>query len=281
MTYTSLVNTETLVRNLDSGWRLFDCRFILNNPDAGEQSYRAGHIPGAHYLHLDHDLAGPVTPRSGRHPLPDPELFAEKLRNKGVSDTSQIVAYDDAGGAIAARLWWLMRWLGHPQVAVLDGGLGRWLKESLPITREWPMSVPVGDFRPQPNDDRWVDSAGVEMLMRLHKGRLLDARIPSRFRGEDETIDRVAGHIPGAVNLPFTENVNKDGSFKDPMELRQRFEAALDGVSPSESVFMCGSGVTACHNLLAMEIAGMQGGRLYAGSWSEWIRDPSRPVQHG
>ncbi|MGA9856150.1 MAG: sulfurtransferase, partial [Gammaproteobacteria bacterium] len=230
---------------------------------------------------LDRDLAGPVTIQTGRHPLPVAELLAEKLRKMGVSDTSQIVAYDDAGGVFAARLWWLLRWLGHPQVAVLDGGMGKWLKENRPVTPELPLGVTAGDFLPHPDNALWVDSIEVEKQSREHKGRLLDARAASRFRGEEETIDAVAGHVPGAVNLPFTGNVTEDGCFKSARTLRQRFEPALGGVSPADAVCMCGSGVTACHNLLAMVIAGMQGGRLYAGSWSEWIRDPSRPVKLG
>jgi len=281
MNYTTLVDTQTLASKLTSGWSLFDCRFVLNEPEAGERRFRTSHIPGAHFLHLDRDLAGPVTPGSGRHPLPVPELLAEKLRRTGVSDTSQIVAYDDAGGAFAARLWWLLRWLGHPQVAVLDGGIEKWLKENRPITRELPMGVPAGDFQPRPENALWVDSAEVEKQSREHTGRLLDARSANRFRGEDERIDSVAGHIPGAVNLPFTWNVSEDGSFKSSGTLRQRFEVALGDVLPADSVCMCGSGVTACHNLLAMEVAGMKGGRLYAGSWSEWIRNPRRAVEVG
>ncbi len=281
MIYTTLVDTETLASNLASGWRLFDCRFVLNKPEEGERRYRIAHIPGAHYLHLDRDLSGPQTSESGRHPLPVPELLAEKLRNTGVSDSSQIVAYDDVRGAFAARLWWLLRWLGHPQAAVLDGGINKWLEERRPITQAIPMSMSAGDFQPHPDHALWVGTPEVEKLSRERISRLLDARAPSRFRGDEEPIDTVAGHVPDAVNLPFTGNVNSDGCFKSPGVLRQRFEAALAGVAPVDSVCMCGSGVSACHNLLAMEVAGMPGGRLYAGSWSEWIRDPSRPVEHG
>lgn len=281
MTYTTLVDTETLARNLNSDWCLFDCRFVLTDPEEGERHFRAGHIPGAHYLHLDRDLAGPVTPGSGRHPLPVPEYLAKKLAGAGVHNSTQVVAYDDADGAFAARLWWLLRWLGHPQVTVLDGGITQWVKEERAVTPEPPVTVPSGDFQPHPENALWVNSEMVQGQSREHTGRLLDARAPSRFRGEQEPIDAVAGHVPGAVNLPFTGNLSENGGFKSPGALRQRFEAALQGISPAETVCMCGSGVTACHNLLAMELAGLQGGRLYAGSWSEWIREPSRPVERG
>jgi thiosulfate/3-mercaptopyruvate sulfurtransferase len=283
MIYTALVDTETLASNLPSDWRLFDCRYVLNDPGEGERRYHAGHIPGALYLHLDRDMAGAVTPESGRHPLPNPESLTEKLRKAGVSHTSQIVAYDDAGGAFAARLWWLMRWLGHQQVAVLDGGIDKWIKENRPITQAASTRgrVPRGDFQPHPDDRRWVKSDYVAICVQQHSGRLLDARALSRFRGDEEPIDSVAGHVPGAVNLPFTGNVNSDSCFKSPRELRRRFETALEGIAPADSVCMCGSGVTACHNLLAMEVAGMHGARLYVGSWSEWIRNPSHPVERG
>ncbi len=281
MTYSTLVDTQTLAENLDSSWRIFDCRFVLADPVEGERRYQAGHIPGAYYLHLDHDLAGPVTPHSGRHPLPDQDVFANKLRNMGVYNSSQVIAYDDAGGAIAARLWWLLRWLGHPQVAVLDGGITKWLKEGRPVTQELPAVALPGDFEPHPVDKLWVPADFLARQAEQRAGRLLDARAASRFRGDEEPIDPVAGHIPGAVNVPYASNVLGDGRFKSPTDLRRRFEAALAGVSPSETVSMCGSGVTACHNLLAMEVAGLKGARLYPGSWSEWIRDPDRPVERG
>ena len=281
MVYTTVVDTETLANKLDSGWRLFDCRFVLSDPHAGERRYRTGHIPGAYYLHLDRDLAGPVTPKTGRHPLPMPESFVGIMRTLGVSSNVQVVAYDDASGAIAARLWWLLRWLGHRQVAVLDGGIDKWMVEKRPVTPELPMAATTGNFLPHPDQRLWVTSAQIERLTNEHRGKLLDARAASRFRGEEETIDPVAGHVPGAVNLPYTGNVSNDGCFKSPGTLRQRFEAALGGVRPADTVCMCGSGVTACHNLLAMEIAGLEGARLYAGSWSEWIRDSLHPVECG
>ncbi|MDE2235434.1 MAG: sulfurtransferase [Gammaproteobacteria bacterium] len=281
MIYTTLVDTETLAANLCSDWFLFDCRTVLADPQEGMRRYQAGHIPGAHYLHLDRDLAGPVTPRSGRHPLPEPGVLAARLQKLGVNNSSQVIAYDDAGGAFAARLWWLMRWLGHAQAAVLDGGIGKWSAEQRPLTRELPAASPAGDLVAYPDDTLWVDAAHVAEISLLPMARLLDARAPSRFRGEEEPIDPVAGHIPGAVNQPYAENVSQDMCFKSPAELRRRFETALAGAAPTDTVCMCGSGVTACHNLLAMEVAGLKGGRLYAGSWSEWIRDPRHGVERG
>ncbi|MGH8306938.1 MAG: sulfurtransferase [Gammaproteobacteria bacterium] len=281
MTYTTLVDTETLAQNLHSHWCLFDCRFVLADPTAGERAYGEGHIPGAHYLHMDRDLAGPMTPATGRHPLPEPEVLAAKLARDGVNTGAQVVAYDNAVGAFAARLWWLLRWLGHPQVAVLDGGLEKWIKEGRPVTGKLPDSVPKGDFEARADDSLWLSSEAVLERVRTRAGCLLDARAPSRFRGEAEPIDPVAGHVPGAVNLPYMENVSENGCLKTPEVLRERLVRFLAGVPPSEAVCMCGSGVTACHNLLAMEVAGLRGAKLYAGSWSEWIRDPVRPVIRG
>jgi thiosulfate/3-mercaptopyruvate sulfurtransferase len=281
MSYTTLVDCQTLAQDLERGWCVFDCRFVLSDPHAGERAYAASHIPGAHYLHLDRDLAGPVTPASGRHPLPDPEAFSAKLRAAGVNRATQMVAYDDVAGAFAARLWWLLRWLGHSQVAVLDGGWNQWLKEGRPTSRALPAAVAPGDFQAKPDDSGWLSSTAMLKRLRSQTGQLLDARAPSRFRGEEETIDSVAGHIPGAVNLPYAGNISEDGRFKSAETLRARFATAMNGTPSAETVCMCGSGVTACHNLLAMEVAGLRGAKLYAGSWSEWIRDPARPVTLG
>lgn len=281
MSHTTLVDPQTLADHLDVGWCVFDCRFALSDPPAGERAYRQGHIPGARYLHLDHDLAGPVTPQSGRHPLPDPETLAGKLAAVGVSTGTQVVAYDDAAGAFAARLWWLLRWLGHSQVAVLDGGWQRWLRESRLVSVEIPANAARGNLRAHADRSLWRDAGQVLAQTRAGAGRLFDARAPERFRGEVEPIDPVAGHVPGAVNLPYAENVSENGCFKSAEALRARFLSALGGVAPAQAVSMCGSGVTACHNLLAMEIAGLKGAKLYAGSWSEWIRNPARPVARG
>jgi thiosulfate/3-mercaptopyruvate sulfurtransferase len=278
----TLIQTDTLAAHLvDPAWVVFDCRFMLTDPAAGPKRYAEGHIPGARYLHLDKDLASPVTPDTGRHPLPDPARLAELLGRVGVDGHIQVVAYDDAGGTYAARLWWLLRWLGHQQAAVLDGGWQRWLQEGRPVTTELPNPEPR-KLTVQLQTSMWVTTAEVlELVLGRKRGRLMDARGASRYRGEEEPIDPVAGHVPGAINLPFTENLAADGRFKEPAVLARRFEQALAGLSPTRAISMCGSGVTACHNLLAMEMAGLSGARLYAGSWSEWIRDASRPVARG
>ena len=278
--YDTLVETETLAAHLaDPAWVVFDCRALISDHAAGPRAYAAGHIPGARHLHMEKDLSGPITPDTGRHPLPDPRTLAATLGRAGVAAETQVVAYDDTQGSMAARLWWLCRWLGHRQVAVLNGGWQQWLKEGRSISQESathpPREFPWRGTVP----GVWMPVTDVLELVRGRKrGLLLDARGPTRFRGEEETIDPVAGHVPGAVNLPFAGNIAEDGRFKNPAELRRRFEQALDGMRPDQVISMCGSGVTACHNLLAMEVAGLKDARLYAGSWSEWIRDPSRPV---
>lgn len=281
MIHTTLVTPAILAAQLDHpGWVVIDCRFSLADPAAGERAYREGHIPGARYAHLDRDLAAPVTPASGRHPLPAPEWLAVELGVWGVAADSQVVAYDDAGGAFAARLWWLLRWLGHAAVAVLDGGLPRWRREGRPVSDALP-SVTAVTFTPRV---ALVEAVGVEQLQReLAAGRslVLDARAPVRFRGEVEPLDPVAGHVPGARNRPLQENLDGQACFLAADELRHQFHQLLGGTRPEQVVHMCGSGVTACHNLLAMEYAGLPGSRLYAGSWSEWIRDPARPVARG
>ena len=281
--FDTLVETETLAAHLnDTAWVLFDCRASITDPDAGPKAYAAGHIPGARHIHMERELSGPITPETGRHPLPDPQRLATALGRAGVGADSQVVAYDDFQGAYAARLWWLLRWLGHHPVAVLNGGWQQWLKEERPVStgtptpavRQFPYTAVV--------EGATMPVSDVLELVRGRKhGMLLDARGPARFHGAEETVDPVAGHVPGAVNLPFTGNMAEDGRFKNPAELRRRLEQTLAGMRPDQAVFMCGSGVTACHNLLAMEIAGLKGGRLYPGSWSEWIRDPTRPVARG
>ena len=279
--FDTLVETEVLAAHLhDPAWVVFDCRSVLTDPSAGERAYAAGHIPGARHLHLERDLSSPVTPETGRHPLPDPKQLAEKLGRAGVGRHTQVVAYDDAGGVYAARLWWLLRWLGHRESAVLNGGWQQWLKEE----RSTDTAVPAPEARHfphrEPSREAWLSTQEVlEQVRGRRPGLLMDARGPTRFRGDEEPIDPVAGHIPGAMNMPFTANLAPDGRFSAPATLRHRFEAALGKFSPDQAVSMCGSGVTACHNLLAMELAGMKHAKLYAGSWSEWIRDPARPVE--
>jgi thiosulfate/3-mercaptopyruvate sulfurtransferase len=281
--FDTLVETEVLMAHLgDPSWVVFDCRSVLTDPEAGPRAYATGHIPGAQYLHLGRDLSGPVTPESGRHPLPDPVQLAAKLGKAGVGGGVQVVAYDDAGGAYAARLWWLLRWLGHRQSAVLNGGWQQWLKEERPVSHEVPVPAPREfPYRGTGQSDYLTTAEVTDLVRGRTRGLLVDARGPTRYRGDEEPIDPVAGHVPGAINLPFAGNLAQDGRFSSPAVLRQRFEAALGDTPAERAVFMCGSGVTACHDLLAMELAGMKGARLYAGSWSEWIRDPSRPVAKG
>lgn len=281
MPYTTLITTQTLSRHLDDpSWVIIDCRFNLAQPEAGYEAYLAGHIPGARYAHLNRDLSSPVTVMSGRHPLPDPAVLAVTLGRWGVDGTRQVVTCDENSGPFAARLWWLLRWLGHPAVAVLDGGLAKWRREGLPVTSVLP-DVRPAVFAPRPDDDAWVSTAFV--LDHLSGGdyTVVDARAVERYAGEVEPLDPVAGHVPGAVNRPFTGNLDSDGCLLPAAELRWLFEGVVKGVPPWRVIQMCGSGVTACHNLLAMEVAGLTGARLYAGSWSEWVRDPGRPVATG
>jgi thiosulfate/3-mercaptopyruvate sulfurtransferase len=255
---------------------LVDCRASLQNPASGREAYLKSHLPGASFADLLEDLSGPIVPgQTGRHPLPPLEPFVAKLRAWGIGGSSQVVAYDDAGGAFAARLWWMLRWLGHDAAAVLDGGFPAWIAEGRPVTAVVPEPA-CGDFQPQPRSE-WLATARELATPQSVSRRLFDARAPERFAGDVEPIDPVAGHIPGAVNLPFADNL-KDGRFRSPAELRRRFAAALDGAPPEAAVVYCGSGVTACHDILAFAHAGLSLPRLYAGSWSEWITDPARPV---
>lgn len=255
---------------------LVDCRASLQNPAAGREAFAKSHLPGAAFADLLEDLSGPIVPgRTGRHPLPPLEPFVAKLRAWGIGGASQVVAYDDAGGAFAARLWWLLRWLGHDAVAVLDGGFPAWVAEGRPVTEEVSVKAP-GDFQPQPRAGWLVTARELEAPQSISR-RLFDARAPERFAGDVEPIDPVAGHIPGALNLPFAENLEA-GRFRSPAQLRERFATALGDTSPADAVVYCGSGVTACHDILAFAHAGLELPRLYAGSWSEWITDPARPT---
>ncbi|MCG6873411.1 MAG: sulfurtransferase [Gammaproteobacteria bacterium] len=279
MAFTTLVDSEALDAHLaDPHWVVFDCRFQLTDTGRGEREWAQGHIPGARYAHLDRDLSSPLFPGSGRHPLPDPARLAAWLGKQGVGADTQVVVYDDSFGAVAARLWWLLRWLGHEQVALLDGGLPAWSRQGGALSRKAP-EIQAAEFAATPCDDMWLDSAGVEAALESGQNPLLlDARAEERFRGEREPLDKVAGHIPGSVNLPYDDNLAFDGRFAGAAELAEQYGALLEGRSPRAAIHLCGSGVTACHNLLAMEVAGLRGSRLYAGSWSEWIEDPRRPV---
>ena len=271
-----LVSVEELAAHPE--WRIFDCRHDLKNTEYGRQAYARGHIPGALFLHLDEDLSGATTGGNGRHPLPAIEDFARRMSECGVDASTQVVAYDNEGGIFAARLWWLLRWLGHERVAVLDGGLAGWKRGKRELEGATPTVAPR-NFVPQPRDMA-VDVGQVLAGLGSERTLILDARSPERFRGENETLDPVGGHIPGAVNRFYFDNLDDAGCyFKPADELRAEFAALLAGRDPTRIIQQSGSGVTACHNLLAMEIAGLHGARLYAGSWSEWCADPARPVE--
>lgn len=259
---------------------LVDCRHDLTHPEAGPAAYAAGHLPGAFFLHQDHDLAGPKTGRNGRHPLPDRAALAARLRSLGLNRGQLLVAYDGSGGTYAGRVWWLARWLGHANVRVLDGGIDAWTRAGYPLSTESPRANP-GGFEPGEPLVRAVAVDEVVANLASKEFVILDARAPERFRGEAEPIDPVAGHIPGALNHPLALNTRPDGRFKPPQVLRAEFEAFLAGRDPSRVVHQCGSGVSACQNIVAMEYAGLPSGALYAGSWSEWCADPSRPVATG
>jgi thiosulfate/3-mercaptopyruvate sulfurtransferase len=286
MWFSTLIDSATL-RGLDSRSRvLLDCRYDLLDPDAGRRAYREAHIPGARYADLARDLSGPVTAASGRHPLPAPAALARFFAGAGIAEDSQVVAYDEGSGSFAARAWWLLNWLGATRVAVLDGGFKAWVAGGGPV-ESGAAPMPVDAAAAAAVAARLTGGVRMnsvattaEVLQAVgDPGRLLvDARAAERFAGIVEPIDPVAGHVPGAVNHPFSGNLDPDGRFLDPDELRRRWEARLDGRSPDRLIAMCGSGVTACHNLLALASAGLAGGKLYAGSWSEWIRDPDRPV---
>jgi thiosulfate/3-mercaptopyruvate sulfurtransferase len=259
-------------------WRVFDCRHDLMKPEAGEQLYRQSHIPGASFAHLDRDLSAPKTGKNGRHPLPEPGKFAAWLGAQGLKAGDTTVCYDGGPGAMAARLWWMLRWVGHDAVAVLDGGFARWVKEGRPVTTELPRFAATA-YAARLRPELAVDVSYVEKY--LGKATVLDARAPARWCGETEPIDPLAGRIPGSLNRFNNDNLTPEGVFKPAAELKKEFLAVLKGRSANEVVHSCGSGVAACHNLLAMEVAGLHGARLYAGSWSEWSADPARPRERG
>ncbi len=281
MAYTTLISAQTLNQNLNNpNWVIVDCRFSLADTEAGAKAYRHGHIPSARYSHLDKDLSSQITDFTGRHPLPNFSLLAKKLGDWGIGNSSQVVVYDDAGGAFAGRLWWLLRSLGHDHVAVLDGGIKQWQKQGLPVTTALPVVKPAV-FRPYINETAWLSALQVQNSLAAKAICLIDARTPERYRGEQEPIDPVAGHIPYALNRAFQLNLDGNGLFLPPEQLRQQFKQLIGSAAPEQVVHYCGSGVTACHNLLAMEHAGLTGSKLYAGSWSEWIRNKNRTVAKG
>lgn len=279
--YTALISTAELAGHLDDRrFVVVDVRHDLAQPDAwGESQYRAGHLPGARFAHLDRDLSAPRTGSNGRHPLPAPEAAAATFGRLGIGAASQVVAYDQQQGMYAARLWWMLRWLGHDAVAVLDGGFDKWRREGRPTTTDVPCvePTPFSIHRVAPT----VDASVVLASLPGHSLVVVDARSPERFRGDVEPLDPVAGRIPGSINRPASQNLTAEFTFKAAPQLRAEFERLLEGAPPDRIVHSCGSGVTACHNVLAMEIAGFPATRLYPGSWSEWCADPSRPIARG
>jgi thiosulfate/3-mercaptopyruvate sulfurtransferase len=275
-----LIDAAKLAAHLDDpAWRIVDVRHQLADVHCGEAAYLAGHIPGAVFMHCDRDLSAPMNGSNGRHPLPDPQRLAARLGALGIGPETQVVAYDDSQGMIASRLWWLLRWLGHDRVAVLDGGFQAWQAAGGQLDTAVP-NPPAASFEPSVRDLA-VDVDYVGRFLQTSRMHLIDARSPDRFRGENETIDPVGGRIPGACNRFFRDNLQADGRFKPAAELRAEWLALLAGRAPEQVVHHCGSGVSACHNVLAMEIAGLPGSRLYGGSWSEWCADPQRPVATG
>ncbi len=280
MAYTTLISADDLAEYVfASNWVVIDCRHDLANPDFGRQAYAEGHIPNAQFAHLDADLAGEKSGTDkvfrGRHPLPDRASFIATLRRWGIDDDTQVIAYDAHGGMFAARLWWMLKWVGHDAVAVLDGGLQAWQASGMFLSTEAAPRT-LGTLADQPSLVTSVSADDLLQGLTVSAYAIIDARAPDRFRGENETMDPVGGHIPGAKNRFFKDNLQADGRFKSAGQLRSEFSELVK--NPETTVMQCGSGVTACHNLLALEVAGLSGAALYPGSWSEWCADPSRPV---
>jgi len=282
--YTTLIEAPELAAHIsDMDWAVLDCRFELGRPESGASVYAEGHVPNAIYAHLDRDLSSPVTSTSGRHPLPLAEAFVATLGRWGIDENVQVIAYDQSNGVYASRLWWLLRWVSHSRVAVLNGGFAAWQQAGLPVSKQPGVRQPRR-FTPNRAQGGVVSTVELEKLLAAGQlttgGRtLIDARSADRFAGQNETIDPVAGHVPGASNHPFAHNLDAQGRFLPPHVLRSKWLETLRGQAPATAIAMCGSGVTACHNLLALEVAGLPGAQLYAGSWSEWIRDAARPVE--
>ncbi|BCL75482.1 sulfurtransferase [Jeongeupia sp. HS-3] len=273
-----LITPQALAERSEAAdWVIVDCRHDLANPDAGSQAYVAGHVPGAVFAHLDRDLSGAKTGHNGRHPLPSPEAFAEWAGRAGIGSQTRVIAYDASGGMFASRLWWLLRWLGHDAVQVLDGGWQAWLAAGLPVSTDEARPVPA-QFAAHPDGGAAVTMAQVKANLAEPQFQVIDARSPERYRGIGETIDPVGGHIPGAANRFFQYNLDADGCFKPAAQLREEWLTVLGANRPDQIICQCGSGVTACHNLLALEVAGLPGARLYPGSWSEWCAHPDNPV---
>jgi thiosulfate/3-mercaptopyruvate sulfurtransferase len=279
MRYRTLIETSALAAHLDDpSLAVVDCRFDLKDTSAGGRAYETAHIPGAVYADVDRDLSAPKNGTNGRHPLPEVDVFVATLGRLGIDAGTQVVVYDQDSGGFASRLWWMLRWLGHDGVALLNGGFAKWSAEGR-HTKSGVEARPQRVFVPHVQPQMMANAADVEGLLGKSDWRLIDARAPERFRGDVEPIDKVAGHIPGAVNVPFLENLDANGTFKSPADLAERFRDASGSTPTDHLVVYCGSGVTACQNLLALEHAGMHGAKLYPGSWSEWSSDPSRPMK--
>jgi len=280
MIYTTLISTTELAQHLTNpDWAIFDCRFSLADPERGRRDYAQAHIPGAIYAHLNEDLAGPIIPGvTGRHPLPTIDSASDKFAEWGIDDRVQVVVSDDAGGAFAARMWWMLRWLGHEAVAVLDGGWPKWQSEGRE-TREGIAVRSSRRFVPHPRSDLLISTEEVEDTLPAASRKLFDSRTGERYRGENEPIDPIAGHIPGAISAPYPDNLNPDGTLRPIEELRLRFAVLLRGTPANHTAFYCGSGVTAAQNILALKHVGLGDAKLYAGSWSEWITNPQRPIE--
>jgi len=276
-----LVSPQTLAQHLnDPSWVIFDCRHDLADFAKGARLYREGHLPSAHFAPVETALSGAKTGANGRHPLPAPQTFADFLGRHGVSETSTVVAYDDVGGMYAARLWWMAKWIGLKQLAVVDGGWPKWVADGRPVSTEVPAPKPVA-LRARVVPEMFWTVEEVQRRLKDPNAALVDARAAERYRGEVEPIDRVAGRIPGALNRFYKQNLNPDLTLRPAAELRREFESLLGSRRPENVGHQCGSGITACANLLAMEHAGLAGSKLYPGSWSEWIADPARPVAKG
>ena len=276
--YTTLIKTDELNSHLgDSNWLIFDCRFDLSDETKGKVSYAESHIPGAVYAHLDDNLSSPITADSGRHPMPDIDVLVGWLAACGVTEHTQVIVYDDSYGAMSSRLWWLLKCLGHEAVAILDGGWQAWVNRGFMVESKLPV-LQTANFHAVLNKQCVVSTEQVLNNLKTHEFQLIDVRASERFIGKLEPIDPVAGHIPGAINMPLTDNLDENGFFKTASQLTDLYATVYEQRATDEQVYMCGSGVTACHSVFALAVAGFSLPKVYAGSWSEWIRDPERPI---
>jgi thiosulfate/3-mercaptopyruvate sulfurtransferase len=281
MNYSTVITANQLAPHLgEANWAIFDSRFDLVQPHWGKEQYLIAHIPGSVYVHLDDNLSAPKSGTNGRHPLPGIEVITEYFSELGIDENTQVVIYDSRGGGIAARLWWMLKYLGHEAAAVLDGGFPEWERLGHPIRADHESRVPR-QFVPQLKPDLKVVADEVPERRLQDSSLVLDSRAPERYRGDEEPFDPVAGRIPGAVNRFWQMNLDADGRFRSPDTLRAEFGTLIGGIAPTDTIVYCGSGVTGCHNVLSMAYAGIQGVRLYAGSWSEWSSDPNRPIETG